>query len=169
MNNSWWFFIIFVAFIVIFIIFLFIKSTIKSRRLYELNRRFEQDARGVGAYGDPLSQLRAFGLDGIRNVSDNYNNKLNDLFLLAKNDKQVNKVLNKYQVDIKQFKDLYGLMIKYHGQAYIKNHWVPASSLVYAQTLEFLIKNKDKDNISDVVRRLVTYFENDESDYIKDL
>jgi len=170
-NSSlvWRIFIVFVALITIFILFIFTRSTIKSRRLYELNRRFEQDARGAGHTGDALSQLQTFGLDGIKNVSDNYNDKINKLFLLAKKDRKVNKVLNRYQIDIEQFKDLYGLMIKNHGQAYIRKHWIPASSLMYAQTLEFLIKNKDNDNIGEVVHRLVAYFENDESGYIKDL
>jgi len=166
----WWIFIVFAALIAIFILLPFSKSTIKSRQLHKLNIIFEQDARGAGAHGDALSQLQMFGLDGIKNVSDNYNDKINKLFLLAKKDRNAKKVLDKqHQIDIEQFKNLYGLMIKNRGQAYIRGHWVPASSLVYAQTLEFLIKNKDNDNIAEIVRRLVVYFENNETGDIKSL
>lgn len=165
----WWIFIAFITFITIFILFPLAKSTIKSRQLYKLNSIFEQGARGAGTHGDTLSQLQTFGLDGIRNVSNNYNDKLNKLFLLAKKDRNTKKVLDEHHIDIEQFKNLYGLMIKNRGQAYIRGHWVPASSLVYAQTLEFLIKNKDNDNIAGVVRRLVIYFENNETGDIKNL
>jgi len=157
-----WWILVFIAIFSIgaFVLVPFIHSINKSRRLQKLNMRFAHDARGAG--GDVLYQIQMFGIEGIRNISNNFDDKLNELFALAKKDKTVNKVLKKYQIDREKFDDLYGLLIKGRGQAYINGHWVPASSLVYAQTLEFLIKNKDSDDIRGIVHRLVDYFENDE-------
>ena len=69
---------------------------------------------------------------------------LDNLYNLSKDFKYTNKRLDEYKVDKERFKRIYGNLVIAGAGQWIKGHWVPASSLVFGSTLEYILEELEK-------------------------
>jgi hypothetical protein len=98
------------------------------------------------------------------NRGDELNNAISDLYCLAKKDPTIKPLLDEYIIDESSFRELYWSLIKNGGPGYIKGHWIPASTLVFGDTLEYVLKvNNNPDlNMRDAMDRVKGYFDRNE-------
>lgn len=85
-------------------------------------------------------------------------------------DTVTNKLLQDYGVDDKALDALYNKLVRCGAGIYKKGHWVPASTLAFGQTLEYLLKSKDtgQDEFKKICYRLWQYFSENETGEIED-
>jgi len=95
---------------------------------------------------------------------------LDDLFNLCETDPYISAVMIKHNADRETLNDGYRKLIMAGAGQWAKGHYVPASSLVYPLTLDYLLQNldKDKDDFLYVAHRLLTYFQKGEIGKITD-
>lgn len=101
-------------------------------------------------------------LDG--NRRDELNNAISDLYCIAKKDPTTKPLLDEFIIDESSFRELYWSLIKNGGPGYIKGHWIPASTLVFGDTLEYVLKVNNNSNLSmrDAIYRVKDYFDKNE-------
>jgi len=84
-----------------------------------------------------------------------------ELLDLCESDPYLAKVIDKYKANRETLRKAYVKLIMAGAGQWKKGHYVPASSLVYAQTLDYLLRNLDKEekDFTHVAWRLLKYFE----------
>ncbi len=93
-----------------------------------------------------------------------------ELFALMRQDPVVNKVLQDYGVSDDELDKIYNKLIR-NGAGIFKNgHWVPASSLAYGQTLDYVLKHRNEghEQFEKICYRLWQYFSNNETGDIEE-
>jgi len=141
-----------------------ISSIIKSNKLKKISKVLVVDPDK--SIDDTFNDF-FFGSRG-----DILDKALFDLFKLAKKDPHTNILLDEYKIDKDSFRDLYWSLIKNGGVGYRKGHWIPASSLVFGATLEYVLKakNNPKIDMREVVYQLKDYFGNNKTgEVVEDL
>ena len=83
---------------------------------------------------------------------------LAQLFTLCESDPQVRAVMDDHSVNRKTLMDLYSFLLRTGAASWERGHYVPASTLVFAFTLKFLLENKDKRAFQEIALRLMDYF-----------
>ena len=133
-----------------------ISSIIKSYKLKKISK-----ALAPALNQNPQDAVMNF-FDG--NRSDELNNAISDLYYLAKKDSTTKPLLDEYIIDESSFRELYWSLIKNDGSGYIKGHWIPASTLVFGDTLEYVLKVNNNSNLSmrDAMYRVKGYFDRNE-------
>ncbi len=103
------------------------------------------------------------------NRRDELNNAISDLYCIAKRDPTTKPLLDEFIIDESSFRELYWSLIKNGGPGYIKGHWIPASTLVFGDTLEYVLKVNTNPNLSmqDAMYRVKGYFDRDEAGEIE--
>ena len=93
--------------------------------------------------------------------SEKQEKAMEELLNLCESDIYTRKLMKRYNADRETLKRAYEKLIMVGGGQWKRGHYVPASSLVYNQTLDYLLKNIDKveDEFRHVVWRLLKYFE----------
>ncbi len=133
-----------------------VSSIIKSYKLKKISK-----ALAPALNQNPQDAVMNF-FDG--NRSDELNNAISDLYCLAKKDAMTKSLLDEYIIDESSFRGLYWSLIKNGGSGYIKGHWIPASTLVFGDTLEYVLKVNNNSNLSmqDAMYRVKGYFDRNE-------
>jgi len=136
-------------------------SIIKSYKLKRISNIL------VGNLNESIGDTISNFFDGDR--STELNNAILDLYYLAKKDPTTRPLLNKYKIDKNLFRDLYWLLIKHHFAGHRKGHYIPASTLVFGDTLEYVLRVKSNPNLSmdDAKYRVIRYFDRNEIGEIK--
>ncbi|GAB2770739.1 hypothetical protein HNQ93_000537 [Hymenobacter luteus] len=97
-----------------------------------------------------------------------------ELLDLCMQDAVRQQVIAKYNVGRKDLKSIYGLLSGLGAGQWAGGHYVSASSLVYAQTLDYLLRiytsheKTNKDVWVNAAYRLIIYFEKGETGLVKD-
>lgn len=104
-----------------------------------------------------------------RGRSDELNNAISDLYYVAEKDPTTKPLLSKYKIDKDSFKDLYWFLIRHNFARHRKGHFIPASTLVFGDTLEYILKVKSNSDLSieDAKYRIIEYFDNNETGEIE--
>jgi hypothetical protein len=107
--------------------------------------------------------MRAFaegGFDAIRPKLDEVEEGIKELFTLIREDPVTSKILQDYRVDDQELDEIYNKLVCHGAGIYEKGHWIPASTLAYGQTLDYVLRHKDDghDNFRKVCYRLWQYF-----------
>jgi len=92
---------------------------------------------------------------------DKYEKALEELLDLCESDIYLINTMRKYNANRETLKRAYRKLLKMGCGQWKRGHYIPASSLIYSQTLDYLLKNIDKEG-DDFVRvgwRLLKYFE----------
>ena len=127
----------------------------KSKRLKKISNLL-----GIAAALDPsdLSEYLVIKTNGEREEQKKAEEELLDL---CESDPYLAKVIDKYKADRETLRKAYVKLILAGVGQWKKGHYVPASSLVYVQTLDYLLRNLDKEekDFAHVAWRLLKYFE----------
>jgi len=136
-------------------------SIIKSYKLKKISKILDADKSK--SIADTVSNI----FDG--NRGSELNNAILDLYYLAKKDPTTRPLLNKYKIDKNSFIDLYWLLIRLRFAGHRKGHYIPASTLVFGDTLEYVLRVKSNPNLSmdDAKYRVMRYFDRNEIGEIK--
>jgi hypothetical protein len=134
----------------------------KSSRLKRIARKLTPTPNGGEFF------MRAFakgGLDAITPRLDEIEEGKRELFALSREDPVTSKLLQDYRVNDKELEDLYNKLVRDGAGIYKKGHWIPASTLAFGQTLEYVLKNKDtgQDEFKTICYRLWQYFSENET------
>jgi len=125
----------------------------KSKRLRKISKII-----GLGPeFGEPSSSIKYFSIEEIKKREK----ALEELLKLCESDPYLTKVIEKYKADRELLKKAYEKLIMAGAGQWKRGHFVPASSLVYSQTLDYLLRNIDKEDkdFNYVAWRLLKYFE----------
>jgi len=100
-------------------------------------------------------------------LNSHHDEAVDELCDLCEADSNVILVMKKYSIDREKLKELYGrmsAMLCVVGPAeWTKDgHYVPASSIAYIATLDYLLRHEDDTNFREVAARVYRYFENGE-------
>jgi len=138
-----------------------ISSIIKSYKLKKISKVLVP-ALDQGSQDAAIMNL--FEGNKIFPRGDKLDNAISDLYCLAKKDPTTKPLLDAYTIDENSFKKLYWSLIKNGGPGYIKGHWVPASTLVFGDTLEYVLRVNNNPNLSmqDAMYRVKGYFDRNE-------
>jgi len=139
----------------------------KSSRLKRIGRKLTPTPDG----GKSLMQdFAEGGFDAIKPRLDERKEGLRELFALVREDPVTSKLLQDYRVDDKELEELYIKLVRNGAGIYKKGHWIPASTLAFGQTLEYVLKNKDTghDEFEKICYRLWQYFSENEYGKIED-
>ena len=128
-----------------------LRSLFKSKRIRQISSQLETpdnwlDQVAAGSY-DPQATTR--GKD--------------QLYDLCDTDPQLKGVLLRYEADRSTLDQVYSKLIKNGAGQTVRGHFVPASALTFALTLEYVLSHKDDDDFYMVAARLVQYFGDNES------
>ena len=125
----------------------------KSRRL----RKISKIIGLVPEFGKPSNSMKYFTIEKIKKEEK----ALEELLKLCESDPYLTKVMEKYKADKEILRKAYEKLIMAGAGQWKRGHFVPASSLVYCQTLDYLLRNIDKEDkdFSFVAWRLLKYFE----------
>jgi len=98
------------------------------------------------------------------NRSGELSKAISSLYCLAKKDPTTRVLLDEYKIDKDSFRDLYWLLIRQQFSRHIKGHYIPASTLVFGDTLEYILKVKNNPslNMDDAKYRVIRYFDRSE-------
>lgn len=138
-----------------------IHSFKKSKRLKKISK-----VLGHAATLDHSELIKYLGTD----TSYQDEQALDDLFDLCESDPYVSVVMQNHDADKDKLRKGYRELIRAGAGQWAKGHYVPVSSLVYPLTLDYLLRNldKDKDDFLYVAHRLLTYFQKGEIGKIDD-
>mgnify|MGYP000432680909 FL=1 len=133
-----------------------ISSLVKSYKLRKISKIL------MPVLNQSLQSATMGLLDG--NRRDELNNAISDLYCIAKKDPTTKPLLDEFIIDESSFRELYWSLIKNGGPGYIKGHWIPASTLVFGDTLEYVLKVNNNSNLSmrDAIYRVKDYFDKNE-------
>ena len=125
----------------------------KSKRLRKISKIIGQNPE----FGEPSSCIKYFSIEEIKKREK----ALEELLKLCESDPYLTKVMEKYKADKEILKKAYEKLIMAGAGQWKRGHFVPASSIVYGQTLDYLLRNIDKEDrdFSFVAWRLLKYFE----------
>ena len=93
-----------------------------------------------------------------------------ELFALVRDDPVTSAMLLNHNVSDTDLDKLYNKLVRDGGGILTKGHWIPASSLAYGQTLDFVLKHKDDNDeqFGKVCSRLWQYFSENETGEIEE-
>ena len=133
-----------------------ISSLVKSYKLRKISKIL------MPVLNQSLQSATMGLLDG--NRRDELNNAISDLYCIAKKDPTTKPLLDEFIIDESSFRELYWSLIKNGGPGYIKGHWIPASTLVFGDTLEYVLKVNNNSNLRmrDAIYRVKDYFDKNE-------
>lgn len=105
----------------------------------------------------------------VSSVADliNSDEALDELCDLCQADSNIVLVMDKYSIDRVKLKELYkrisGVLCVVGPAEWTKDgHYVPASSIAYIATLDYLLRHQDDDDFREVASRIYSYFEDGE-------
>ena len=88
---------------------------------------------------------------------------LDELCDLCEADSNIVLVMGNHSIDREKLKDLYNRMCAVGSGVWTKDgHYVPASSIAYSATLDYLLRHEDDYNFREVSARVCSYFEKGE-------
>jgi hypothetical protein len=131
-----------------------ISSIVKSYKLQKISKILAGDLSG-----------------GMESAISNWSNRSGELsgailglYYLAKKDPATKLLLDEYKIDEDSFRDLYWLLIRSRFSGHRKGHYIPASTLVFGDTLEYVLRVKNNQNLSmdDAKYRVMRYFDRNE-------
>jgi len=139
----------------------------KSARLRKIARTLTPKPDG----GESL--LRVFAESGFDAVTPRLNEVgegKKQLFALVRDDSVTSKMLEDHDLSDDDLDKLYDKLVRNGAGMFKRGHWIPASSLVYAQTLDFVLRHKDDDDdkFGNVCGRLWQYFSDNETGEIEE-
>lgn len=119
------------------------------------------------------SFIQAFAKGGFEAITprlDEIEEGKRELFALIREDPVTSKLLHDYGIDDEALDALYNRLVRGGAGIYKKGHWIPASTLAFGQTLEYLLKNKNtgQDEFKKICYRLWQYFSENETGEIED-
>ena len=122
--------------------------------------------------GEPLWS-RGFGVESLLDRSGRKDAVLEQLFDLAESDPGVRLVMQQHAASRDTLKQVYVRLCAAGAGQWVKGHWVPASTLVFGQTLDYALRRlaagaPQRDDILEGAYRLIRYFERGELDLISD-
>lgn len=130
----------------------------KSRKLTKLFKRLHPPVWDIQ---DFIKNVDKLNVDAKRAIED--------LLDLAGNDKNVKNIMNKYNVDRNVLREIYQSFNNIKGSRTTKGHLIKASAIVYPQTLDFLLRNRERiqTNYNEICNRIFDYFDKGEVGLIK--
>ena len=88
---------------------------------------------------------------------------IDELCDLCEADPNVVLVMGNHSVNREKLKEIYNHMCAVGMGVWTKDgHYVPASSIAYTATLDYLLRHEDDDNFREVAARVCSYFEDGE-------
>lgn len=112
----------------------------KSRQLRKISKKL--DAHGYNSHRDEF---------------------IDELCDLCEADSNVIQVMNTYKIGREKLKELYNRMCAVGMGVCTKDgHYVPASSIAYIATLDYLLRHEHDVNFLEVASRVYSYFEDGE-------
>ncbi|MFH0964567.1 MAG: hypothetical protein V2A58_11235 [Planctomycetota bacterium] len=139
----------------------------KSARLLKIARILTPEPDG----GESLmGALAKGGFDGISPRMNQIENGEKQLFALVRDDPVTSKMLQEHGLSDDDLDKLYWKLVGGGAGVFAKGHWIPASSLAYGQTLEYVLRHKedDHDRFRKVCYRLRQYFSENETGEIEE-
>ena len=112
-----------------------------------------------------MKALNEGGFDAINRLLKEEDIHRRELFDIVHSDPNTQKIVQGYNITDKELDELYGALIREGAGVYRKGHWVAASTLVFAFTLEYAItqKRSGDDCFSPACKRLIEYFDRNET------
>lgn len=100
-------------------------------------------------------------------LNSHHDEAIDELCDLCEADSNIVLVMKKYSIDREKMKKLYGhvsgvLCVVGPAEWTKDGHYVPASSIAYTATLDYLLRHEDDDNFREVAARVYRYFEDGE-------
>ncbi|MFA6174429.1 MAG: hypothetical protein WC701_12205 [Kiritimatiellales bacterium] len=134
----------------------------KNRELQKISQALMPDIRNPDSFAEAFAKG---GFDAINPRLNQIEESKKQLFKLSRSFPPTKVVLSEIQVSDKELSNLYGELTVKGAGVFVSGHWVPASTFAYAQTLEYLLKNKDSGSeaFHDVCLRLRQFFERNET------
>lgn len=125
----------------------------KSRRL----RKISKIIGLIPEFSELSNSIKYFTIEKIKKEEK----ALEELLNLCESDPYLAKVMEKYKADKEILRKAYEKLIMAGAGQWKRGHFVPASSLVYGQTLDYLLRNIDKEDrdFAFIAWRLLKYFE----------
>ena len=117
-----------------------------------------------------MRALAEGGFDAITPRLEQVEDGKKQLFALLRDDPVTGKMLKQNGLTDSDLDELYGKLVRNGAGFFTRGHWIPASSLAFSQTLEFVLRHKgdDHDKFRKVCARLWQYFSNNETGDIEE-
>lgn len=131
----------------------------KSAKLREVSAKLASVSSQPTSMGQLLSSY------------NNNNNAKYELFNLIESDNNLKKIMMKYSANRETLNHVYRSLDLCGAGRWARNHWVPASSLAFIPTLDFVLRHSDSSSTDvwmEVGHRLITYFEGNEVGVIRE-
>ena len=141
-------FLFFIFLCFIFIFYLWYKSTKFYWKVQKISKSLGTDAV------DDLFKM----LDGKKT---NDKDKLKeDLFDLVYSNKELKKIIEKYNISRKELKNEYYVLLCNGAGQWINGYYVVSNSFCFEETLDYLIRSKDSESMAKRISTLIKFFEN---------
>jgi hypothetical protein len=139
----------------------------KSARLKKITSILTPEPDGGESF------MRAFaegGFDAITPRLKEVERGKKELLALVRDDPVTSAMLLEHNVSDTDLDKLYDKLVRDGAGIFTKGHWIPASTLAYGQTLDFVLKHKDDDHeqFRKVCSRLWQYFSDNETGEIEE-
>ncbi len=144
----------------------FFASISKSFKLRSLSKRL----------GKSMLEGGDFSMERMFADSDEKDVALDDLVRLCTSDRALNHVIAQHGVSREELKELYHLLQAAGAGQWTRGHYVPASTLAFAQTLDYAVRalikpagsEPNREKVERVAFRLIQYFDRGEVGAIVD-
>lgn len=144
----------------------FFASISKSFKLRSLSKRL----------GKSVLRDRGFSIERMLAEFDDMDAALDALLSLCESDRAVGHVITQRGVSREEMKELYHMLLVGGAGQWTSGHFVPASTLAFAQTLDYAVRTlvkpagpkPDGEKVVRVAVRLIEYFERNEVGIIAD-
>jgi hypothetical protein len=138
------------------------------RKSYRL-RKISKKLRPVPDSGDSFAeQFASWGFDAITPRLDDLDMALKELSALANEDPEVSRLILQHRLEEDELKDIYKKLVHNRAGVYTNGHWVPASALVFAAPLEYILRHINDEDFQPVAFRVRSYFDHNETGEIED-
>jgi hypothetical protein len=116
-----------------------------------------------------LRSLAEGGFDAINPRLNEIEDGKNELFKLIRDDPETNRIIVNHKLNDDDLNDIYNKLIKNGAGVFSNGHWIPASSLAYGQTFDFILRhiNDDSNQFRNACFRLRRYFSENETGEIE--
>jgi len=137
----------------------------KSIRLKKIS-----NVLGIAAKLDPSELIKYMASENFEKDREREEKAMEELLTLCESDIYTIRLMKKYNANRETLRRAYEKLIMIGCGQWKRGYYVPASSLVYNQTLDYLLKNIDKegDDFRLVAWRLLEYFEKGKFGKIKE-
>jgi len=128
----------------------FVRSFLKSRKLAKLSAVLGSERSLVG------------GMEAFLEAGKLQDQAFEQLLDLVETQPDLRKVIAHYTASRDSLRNLYARLCASGAGQWAKGHYVAASSLLFATTLDYLLRNQNVADFRGVAFRLIDYFERGE-------